>query len=88
MVLLANGEEVPIKDIKPGTYVSSYDLENKEITSRKVINVISQELDKEWCKLVFEDREIICTKDHKFFTKNRGWIEAWNLTEDDEFVKV
>ena len=29
------------------------------------------------------DEEIICTPGHKFYTKNRGWVEAQNLTTDD-----
>ena len=27
--------------------------------------------------------KIICTPDHLIFTKNRGWIEAQNLDEND-----
>lgn len=27
-----------------------------------------------------------CTPDHKIFTKNRGWVEAQNLKEDDELL--
>jgi intein/homing endonuclease len=27
-----------------------------------------------------------CTPDHKIFTQNRGWVEAKDLTEDDELL--
>lgn len=29
-------------------------------------------------------KTIKCTKDHKFYTTNRGWVEAQYLTEDDD----
>jgi len=31
-------------------------------------------------------KTIKCTPDHKFFTENRGWIEAKDLTEEDDLV--
>jgi ribonucleoside-diphosphate reductase alpha chain len=30
--------------------------------------------------------KLVCTPDHKIMTKNRGWVEAQNLKEDDEIV--
>ena len=36
-------------------------------------------------ELEFEDGTFVrCTADHKFFTNNRGWVEAKDLTEVDE----
>ena len=26
---------------------------------------------------------IVCTPEHKIYTKNRGWVEAQHLLEDD-----
>lgn len=85
-VTLANGESVPIKDIQIGDYVLSYDTNTGVISSQKVTHTMNNNGEKSWCKLIFDDREIICTKDHLFFTKNRGWVEAQYLSENDEFV--
>lgn len=86
LVTLANGEQIPISEIEKGTYILSYDFDKCENVISKVTHVISQELHKEWCKLIFDDREIICTKDHKFWTTNREWVAAQNLTSKDIFL--
>lgn len=88
VITLANGEHVEIKDISVGTYVLSLNTETNLIEENKVLNVINGFSDKEWCELVFDDRTIICTKDHKFWTTNRGYVEAINLTEDDDFETI
>lgn len=86
LVTLANGEKEKISNLKPNTYILSYNIETKKQEVKKVLNVINQKLDKEWCKLTFDDTSIICTKDHKIYTKNRGYVEAQYLSYDDEFV--
>lgn len=85
LVTLANGEQVKISEIKEGCYVLSFDTKTNKVTTNQVINVMNGVSDKEWCKLVFDDREIIVTKDHKFWTKNRGYVEAYKLLTSDEF---
>lgn len=40
-------------------------------------------------KLTLEDGSFIkCTPDHKIFTENRGWIEAKDLTVDDDLISI
>jgi hypothetical protein len=40
---------------------------------------------KEKYEIEFEDGTIIrCTENHEFFTINRGWVEAKDLTEEDD----
>jgi len=88
LILLANGEEIKISEIKIGTYVLSYNLEKKSVEVNKVLNVMNEVGEKEWCELVFDSTSIICTKDHKIWTKNRGYVEAANLLSDDVFICI
>jgi hypothetical protein len=88
LVTLANGESIPISKITEGTYILSYNHKTQEQEVKKVLKSINQKLNKEWCKLVFDNTEIICTKDHKIWTDNRGYIEAQYLDEFDIFQTV
>lgn len=88
LVTLANGEEVPICDIKIGDYILSYDIERNDFIEKEVVHTENGESDKVWVKLIFDDNSFIeCTEDHKFYTKNRGWVKAIDLDENDLFIE-
>lgn len=56
---------------------------------QKVIDTLIYDIDEEICELEFENgKKIKCTKDHEFLTKNRGWVCADDLTEDDSIVEI
>lgn len=68
-----------------------YDVETGEYAERKIINgmlthnntqVITLEIERSDGVVV----KVTCTPDHKFFTKNRGWVEASQLTSEDNVV--
>ena len=83
-VLMSDGMRAPIGTIKVGDVVK--DAEGKE---QKVLEVFRYQVEEDILELEFDDgRKVKCTKDHKFLTKNRGWVEAQHFTEDDEFVEV
>jgi len=86
LITLANGEEIPISDIVKGMFILSYDIDKDEYVPKEVLDTFKFNSDKEWLELEFDDRKIICTEDHKFHTKNRGWVEAKDLNENDEFI--
>ena len=87
LVTLPNGDSVPISKIKVGDEILSYDLENHKHVTKKVLNTFERDLDKKWIKLHFDNGSFIeCTEDHKIWTSNRGFVEAKNLTPDDDFV--
>lgn len=57
--------------------------------SQAVQNKFIYDINEEILEIVFEDGKIVkCTKDHKFLTKNRGWIEAQFLDENDDIATV
>ena len=87
-VTMSTGERRAIKDIKKGDFVLSYDTATGHQVEKQVTSVWpAKSLDKEWVRLKFDDGRVLeCTEDHKIFTANRGWVEASQLTTDDEFV--
>ena len=75
-----------IKDITRNDFVMTYDTENDEfcwINPFLVLPTVTESEEK--IELIMEDGLVVkCTSNHKFFTENRGWVEAKDLTEDDD----
>lgn len=68
--------------VAPGTKVKT-ERGYQEVTAAAQTGVTTQMIritDEETGKVVE------CTPDHKIFTQNRGWVEAKDLTEDDELL--
>lgn len=88
---------VTIKDIvdQIGTkqYTAEcYDTEAGRYVERKIINGILTKTDAQVITLSIERSngdvvKVTCTPDHKFFTKNRGWVKASQLTSEDDIVE-
>jgi DNA polymerase III alpha subunit len=83
-VLMADGMHAPIGTIKVGDVIKdAYGVD------QMVTQIFRYQVDEELLELEFDDgKKIRCTKEHKFLTKNRGWIEAQHLTEDDDLIEV
>ena len=79
---------VIIEDIKPNDEVWSYNEETKEKELKKVKQVFRNKT-KEWLHLKVLNEETqkeenkTCTKYHRIYVKNKGWIEAINILEND-----
>lgn len=83
-VLMADGMHAPIGTVKPGDVVKDAYGDHQAVTQ-----VFKYQVDEELLELEFDNGcKVRCTKDHKFLTKNRGWVEAQHLTEDDDLVDV
>lgn len=84
MVKTKNGDK-PIEEITTEDEVLTFDENSKEyywINPLFAGETPTEE--KEKIELEFENGDIIrCTSDHKFYTTNRGWVEAKDLTEED-----
>lgn len=83
-VKMANGHFKPISMINVGDKViDAYG------NPQEVYDTLVYDVDEEIIELEFENGKIIrCTKDHKFLTNNRGWVEAQNLSDEDDIVEV
>jgi DNA polymerase-3 subunit alpha len=58
-------------------------------STQEVIATLEFDRDEEIIELEFSNGvKIECTKDHKFFTRNRGWVVAEELCGEDEFDDV
>lgn len=88
-LVLTESGLVKIEDIKPGDKVYAYD----EKTNKKQLKEVKQVFrnkTKEWLHLVVqntktnEKQEIVCTPNHRIFVKNKGWIKASQIIENDK----
>ena len=83
-VLMADGLYSPIQTIQLGEEV--IDAHGQKQT---VLDKFTYDIDEEIIELEFDDGRIVsCTLDHQFLTSNRGWVEAQNLSDDDDIVDV
>ena len=79
---------VKIKNIKPNDEVWSYNEETKERELKKVKQVFRNKT-KEWLHLKVVNEETqkeenkTCTKSHRIYIRNKGWIEAINILDND-----
>lgn len=82
-----------VDQIKTKQFVAKcYDVETGEYVERKIINGVLTHNDTQVITLEIERSDgvvvkVTCTPDHKFFTKNRGWVEASQLTSEDDIVE-
>lgn len=79
-----SGTTKSIEDFEIGDKVIAHDGSTQE-----VIDVLSFDRDEEIVHLEFDNGvKISCTKDHKFYSKTRGWIRADEINDEDEFDDV
>ncbi len=83
-VKLTDGTFRPIELVAVGDKVLGHD------SSEQVVeNVLAYEVDEDLIELNFSSGHIIaCTLDHEFFTLNRGWVRARDLTGIDNIIEV
>ncbi len=87
-LILTNEGLLPIEDIvneRMQLDVLTLNEESREYEWKAINNWYDNGV-KELMELDFGETEIQCTPDHEIYTTNRGWVEAQNLTENDEVV--
>lgn len=81
--VLTSGGYVPIGMVRAGDMVIGHSGYEREVLA--VINGTTKQL----LSVELESGKIVkCTKDHLWLTENRGWVEAGDLTCDDDISEV
>lgn len=88
MVMMSNGQHKILKDVKVGDDVMTWSEKLQAFESKKVLANLDR--GQRMCiKINFENGEsVTCTPDHQFLTSNRGWVEAQDLTADDDIITI
>lgn len=83
-VALADGTNKAISDLSIGDEVMTWNEHTGSFEEQPIDDVWSNGK-RDCIELEFDDgRTITCTPEHRFLTKNRGWIAASDLTSDDD----
>ena len=74
--------------VKVGDNVMTWSEKLQVFESKKVLANLDRG-QRQCLKISFENNKTItCTPDHRLLTSNRGWVEAQNLTIDDDIISV
>jgi len=79
--------DVKISELTTEHEVMSYDIDKKQFEYIKPLWIVPtpHSIEKEKVELEFEDgTKVLCTTDHEFYTTNRGWVRADELSEEDD----
>lgn len=74
-----------ISKIKIGDVVKSANINNNEISFKKVINTFKYENSDKCIKINYSGKTIICTLDHKFYYKGE-FIEISKILEENGII--
>lgn len=84
LVELSSGEYVTLADVRIGDKVK-----NHFTGESVVVNKFEYQVDEDLIELDFGGGKVItCTADHRFLTRNRGWVEAQEISYDDDVVEI
>ena len=92
-IILSNGTKPTIREMldsgETEWVVKSYDPKTNKVIDSKFDNLHKTRTVEEYIEIEFDDGDIVkCTTDHKFYTYNRGWVEAKDLTEEDDIANL
>ena len=73
------------EEIQEGNQVISFSLNNEKVET-DLVTAIGQRDTDELYVIEVDEQSVTVTGEHPFYTKNRGWVEAKHLTEDDELL--
>jgi energy-coupling factor transporter ATP-binding protein EcfA2 len=86
-----NGEKTVEELYNTQSFVNVYTFNEKTqtIELKPLEFIVKQNTKKKFCKITTQDdKQLTCTEDHKIFVKDKGWIEAKDLREDDVLLQI
>ena len=84
-ILMETGREKIIERIKAGEGIISYNEISRRFESSEIISTMKRK-EKDLIKIKTGSKTISITSEHPVFIKNKGWIEAHKLKENDEVM--
>lgn len=84
----ADGTLTPIEMIRAGDCVKSYDRNNNKVICSMVTEVFKRYYQGVLIGITINGSTIWCTPNHKILTRNRGLVQASDLTADDDMVTI
>lgn len=84
VVKMSDGSKKRIEEVNVGDVVLDHNG-----SANEVLDTLQYNINEDILEIELENGKIIeCTKEHEFYTENRGWVEAQNLTENDEIREI
>jgi hypothetical protein len=93
-IYMADNSVKKINKVQIGDYVWGYDIKENKNVKTKVLNIWNKKHDKKWIKIKWNKTGMgdypttVSTLDHKFYTTNRGYVSAQELTEQDRVLML
>jgi RHS repeat-associated protein len=86
-VLMADGTEKPISEVKVGDKVSAADPQTGQTSTREVTDVIVGDGEKRLVDVTIAGKVVTATDEHPFFVSSDGaWVDAEDLEAGDELL--
>lgn len=86
MISMSDGTQKPLIEILPGDEIITWNEVEEKFENSRVIENWDKGV-QECIDIHMEDGSFLsCTPEHRILTRNRGWVEAKDLTTDDDVV--
>jgi len=87
-IMLAVKPNKQIWKVEIGEKLLTFDIENNKLVETNIQEIFTRDI-KELYEIELENgRKVICSEEHPFFVKDKGWIKAENLTNNDLLLYV
>lgn len=77
---------IPINRLIDGSWVYCWDEDRNQMTLARAFNPRVTGRNKRLWRVFTDKDTILCTKDHRFLTYNRGWVKAHQLRSGDSVI--